>query len=74
MEDIQDGKKISIQDGVTEDPAILEEFTSETRSGSAKSYLSTKIKTPSISSSVRGEIGRVAFTATISSSVVGVVT
>ena len=49
-------------------------FTALTGSGTAIGYLSTKIGNPEIKSEVRGEIGRSAITATISSSVVGVVT
>jgi len=71
MEDVQDGIKVSVQDGVTEDPNIPQEF--EGGSGTAKTYLSTPITTPEIKSEVRGEIG-VITVATISCSVAGVVT
>lgn len=70
MEDIQDGKKVSIQNGVTEDPGT----DSAHKSYGAIPYISTEITNPEIESSVRGEIGRTAITATISSSVAGVVT
>lgn len=76
MKDIQDGIKVSIQDGVTEDPNIpdVEELTDvQHKSFGGVIYIVTEISNPEIKSGVKGETSS-AITATISSSVAGVVT
>jgi len=77
MEDIQDGIKVSIQDGVTEDPTIpnIEELTDlQNKSFGGLVCIVTEISNPEIQSVVRGEIGRAKITGIISSSVAGVIT
>ena len=49
-------------------------FSALVSSGTATTYLATVVGDPTLRSSVRGEIGAAAITATMSSSVAGVIT
>jgi len=55
-------------------PICPEAFTRLVGSGTAVTYLATNLQNPPLTSDVRGEIGADAITATISSSVAGVIT
>lgn len=52
MEDIQDGIKKSIQDGVEEDPELEEHFVTTGKSGLQLKYMVTEIMNPKIESVV----------------------
>ena len=74
MEDVQDGIKASIQNGVTEDPEFEESLIVVHKSFGGVIYTTTEISNPEIQSEVRGEVGRTALTGIILCSVAGVVT
>jgi len=50
MKDVQDGIKVSIQDGVTEDPAHEEHFIVTGKSGLSLAYRVTSVINPKIES------------------------
>lgn len=53
MEDIQDGIKVSIQDGVTEDPELEEKLIPTGKSGLSLGYMRTQVMNPKIESVVK---------------------
>ena len=74
MEDVQDGIKVSIQDGVTEDPEFIEKTDVAHKSFGGIVYIMTEISNPEIESELSTTTNGVAKTANITSTVAGVVT
>lgn len=69
MEDIQDGIKVSIQDGVEEDPTLEEKLIIKGKSGLAFPYMKVTIMNPKIETVIETSIDSIDLTASIATTI-----